>query len=647
MSFETLLKKLESLRHSLRFKLIFGLLTIVFLMGALSVYLGVNSINRNVIREAYDNVKNSLKAINDLYQEEIKSRASIIEYLARTSEIVNATASGNREYLYEKLLQIKEEFGFDIVNVVQPDGTILVRANNFEAYGDSVAHYKYIQWVLRNKKPAAGTGVLGYENIKNEGPDLAERTLISIIPTPKARPQRRELEERALVLKTVSPIFQRGRLVGVLYAAVLLNNNDRFVDRFKKLIFKEEKIKGKDAGTATIFLDDVRVATNVVDKNGRRAVGTLISEEVYTQVYEKGQDWLGRAFVVNDYYLSGYTRITDIEGQPIGMLYVGILEAKFGAVLRRTALLYFMLIFLMTVMAIYVSTYLVNLYTRPINRLIKATAEIARGNYHLLDIPPDESAEIRELEEYFNEMVKAIEERDQRLQDLAEKTILRSEKLASVGRLASGIAHEINNPLTGILTYSSLLTEELKGTPYEEDLKTIKEETLRCRKIVRGLLDFARDYKPEKVSTNLNSLIEEALQLLEKHVNFHNIKIVKNFDPNLPEVKVDADEFRSVINNLAVNAADAMPEGGQLTISTAHDRELNQVVIRVADTGVGISEENLKRIFEPFFTTKEKGKGTGLGLSMAYGVIKRHDGTIDVKSRVGQGTEFIIRLPVD
>jgi len=125
--------------------------------------------------------------------------------------------------------------------VVKPDGTILVRANNFQAYGDSVIHYKFIQWVLKNRQPAAGTGVLGYENIKNEGPDLAERTLINIIPTPRARTMRREVEERALVLKTVVPIFQRNKLVGVLYAAVLLNNNERFIDRFKRLIFKEEK----------------------------------------------------------------------------------------------------------------------------------------------------------------------------------------------------------------------------------------------------------------------------------------------------------------------------------------------------------------------------------------------------------------------
>lgn len=647
MKLKKMLERVVALKSSLRFKLAFGLLVIVFLMGALSIYLGISSINRNVIREAYDNVRNSLRAINDLYREEINKRAKIVEYLSRTSEIVNATAAGNREYLYEKLVQIKDEFGFDIVNVVKPDGTILVRANNFEAYGDSVAHYKYIQWVMKNWKPAAGTGILGYENIKNEGPDLAEKTLISIVPTPRARAQRRELEERALVLKTVSPIFQRNRLVGILYAAVLLNNNDRFVDRFKKLIFKEEKIKGKDVGTTTIFLDDIRVATNVTDASGKRAVGTMVSEEVYRQVFENGQDWLGRAFVVNDWYLSGYTRLTDIEGAPVGMLYVGILEEKFDSILRRTTVSYFLVIFLMTVISLYMATYLVNLYTRPINQVIKASAEIARGNYHQLEISPDESEEIKELEEYFNAMVKAIEERDNRLKELAEKTILRSEKLASVGRLASGIAHEINNPLTGILTYSSLLLEELKGTPYEEDLKTIKEETLRCRKIVRGLLDFARDYKPEKVSANLNVLIEEALQLLEKHVNFQNIKIIKNLDPSLPEVKVDADEFRSVINNLAVNAADAMPNGGQLTISTSFDPSTNKVIIRVADTGVGISEENLKRIFEPFFTTKEKGKGTGLGLAMTYGVIKRHNGTIDVKSKVGEGTEFIIRLPVE
>jgi len=211
-------------------------------------------------------------------------------------------------------------------------------------------------------------------------------------------------------------------------------------------------------------------------------------------------------------------------------------------------------------------------------------------------------------------MVKAIEERDNRLKELADENNSEDPKswLPSAG-VAAGIAHEINNPLTGVLTYSSLLLEELKGTPYEEDLKVITEETLRCRKIVRGLLDFARDYKPEEVRVNLNTVIEETMQILENHVNFQNIRIIKNLDQALPEVKVDADEFRSVINNLAVNAADAMPNGGQLTISTAYDSQTKQVIINVADTGVGISEENLKRIFEPFSRPKKKVRGRGWG----------------------------------
>ncbi len=637
----------EILRTSLRLKLIVGLLTIVMVMGGLSLYIGLNSINRNVIREAYENVNNSLKAIKDMYQDELGQRAVIIQYLSRSSEIVDAAASGNRAYLFEKLAQIKKEFGFDIVNVIKPDGTVLVRGNNIGSFGDSVAYSRYVRWVMEKRVPVAGSGILTFDSISREGGDLAEKTRIKVVPTPHARTRQDQVEDRALVLKTVAPIMQGDKMVGILYGAILLNNNDRFVDRFRRMIFKEESIRGRDVGTTTIFLGDVRVATNVMDKEKHRAVGTLISEEVYKQVFEQGRNWLGRAFVVDNWYLSGYSRLTDIDGMPLGMLYVGILKAKYDHIISRTTILFIIVILVMTGVALWLVTNIINNYALSLNRVVEATTEIAHGNYHTIDISPDDDLEIRELSEDFNAMVKAVEEKDTRLQELAEKTILRSEKLASIGRLASGIAHEINNPLTGILTFSSLMLEEMKGTPHEEDLKIIRDETLRCRKIVRGLLDFARDYKTEKTSANLNAIIEDALQLLEKHVNFHDIKIDKGLDPDLPEIKVDVDEMRSMINNLSVNAADAMPEGGRLSISTKLDREARQVIIRVADTGSGISPENMKRIFEPFFTTKEKGRGTGLGLPMTYGVVKRHNGTIDVKSKVGEGTEFIIRLPLD
>jgi len=634
-------------KSNIRFKLIFGLLSIVLIMGALSTSIGINIINNNVIREANDTVRNSLDATELLYQEEITRNSRIIEYLSRTIEIVRATSAGDRSYLFERLVQIKNEFGFDIVNVVNPDGTILVRANNFDAYGDSIAHYRYIQWVMEKKSTAAGTGTLGYENIKNEGKDLAERTLIKVVPTPRARKRESSVETRALVIKMAAPIMSSGRMIGIFYAAILLNNNEQFIDRFKKLAFKEEKIKGKDVGTNTIFLDDLRIATNVIAADGRRAIGTQVSEEVYKRVYEGGKRWLGRAFVVDSWYLAGYSPIMDIDGKPLGILYVGILKDKFDILVRKTTISFLLVIAGGMLSVLLLAIYLIELYTKPIKRIIDASGEIAGGFYHKVEVGPNDDEYSRNLGNAFNAMVEAIEERDRWLTERAEKTILISEKLASIGRLASGMAHEINNPLTGILTFSSLLLKELKGTPCEADLRVIRDETLRCRSIVRRMLDFSRESKPAKERADINQIIEESLLILEKHVNFQNIVIEKNLDPAIPRMLLDVNQIKSVINNLCVNAADAMPEGGRLTIISRWRADDAVVEIRIKDTGVGISPENMNKIFEPFFTTKEVGKGTGLGLAMTYGIIRGHNGTIDVESKVGTGTEFTIRLPLE
>jgi two-component system, NtrC family, sensor kinase len=634
------------LRSNIRFKLVVSLLSIVFLAGALSIVVGLNVINKNIIREASDAVRTSLAATNELYQEEIENRSRIVRYLAGTPEIVRATAGRDREFLFEKLAQIREEFEFDIVNVVGEDGTILVRANAFEAFGDSMAGYRTIQDVRRTRATSAGTGILDFEDIAREGPELAERTAIKVIPTSRLRPPPSPVEDRAMVIKIAAPILSGERLEGILYAAILLNNNFRFIDRFKRLVFKEERIGGVEVGTTTLFLGGIRVATNVVDSDGRRAVGTQVSDEVYERVIVEGRDWLGEALVVGNWYISGYTPVYDFDGRILGMLYNGLLKQKFDVIVRNTTISFLLVILLATVLALALSVYLINLYTRPVKRIIDASTEMARGFYDRIEIDPHDDDDARNLAWAFNGMVDAIEERDRRLKAQAEQTILKSEKLASIGRLASGIAHEINNPLTGVLTYSSLLLKDLKDTKHGEDLKVIRDETLRCRTIVQGILNFAREDKPEKSLADINGLIEESLKILERHVHFQNVEIVKTLDPAVPLVNVNGGEIRAVINNLAVNAADAMPDGGRLTIATRADEGAGAVVITVADTGVGISKENIGRIFDPFFTTKERGKGTGLGLAMVYGVIARHGGTIDVRSEAGKGAEFTIRLPL-
>ena len=225
--------------------------------------------------------------------------------------------------------------------------------------------------------------------------------------------------------------------------------------------------------------------------------------------------------------------------------------------------------------------------------------------------------------------------------------LVSSEKMASLGKLAAGIAHEINNPLGGILIYSSLMMEDL---PEEDsrrgDLARIVQEAGRCKEIVKSLLEFARQTEPRMEPTDINRAINDGLFFLVNQALFHNIQIVKKFDPFLPFVRGNGSQLKQVFMNIIVNAAEAMHGSGTLTITTSPAPDRKMVFVEFTDTGEGIPEENLTRIFDPFFTTKEVGKGTGLGLATSYGIVEDHGGKINVKSKVGVGTTFTIELPI-
>ncbi len=359
-----------------------------------------------------------------------------------------------------------------------------------------------------------------------------------------------------------------------------------------------------------------------------------------------GRVWLDKAFVVNNWYLSGYSPIYGLQNKIIGILYVGILEEKYN-ILKRNATIFSLLITLVSALvAVVLSVYLIRSIILPVRTLVVASNEIAQGNYSK-KITPTSRDEMGALCITFNKMIDAIEERDKKLKEQTEMQMVQSEKLASLGRLASGIAHEINNPLTGVLTYSTVLYDELKDPGVRADLKVIIDESLRCREIVKGILNFARETKIEKQPDDLNKVIVELLSILEKHVEFQNIRIKKQLSEKLPVINIDSNQIKSVINNLAVNAADAMHDGGELTISTEYDAEQRKIIVKVSDTGIGIAEQNLPKIFDPFFTTKETGKGTGLGLAVTYGIVQRHNGTISVDSKVGAGTTFTMVFPID
>jgi len=633
------------MKINLRVKLTLSFILVVLLTGTLSIIIGFNLILDKLVSQAQSTVLSHINTSQLIYSDDIGILNLQVNRISVSEEFLDALLSEDREQLQALISARREELSIDILNVTNSNGRILARGRNPELHGDSAIGLDYVKKTLQEKRSFSGSGIFLQTYLQKEGLDLGEQALIQIVETPRSREGDRVIEDRGLMQIASSPIIHRSKVIGVVYGAKLLNNNFEFVDRVQQLVYENEEYESAEAGNVTIFLDDVRVSTNVRNTDKNRALGTLVSEEVYNTVVRKGETWLGRAFVVNQWYISAYRPIMDLDDNVIGMLYIGIQEKLFQDINKQTLVFYILMILAGSVLALLLSLYFIKTILNPYNTLIESSKQLARGSYIKVDI--NSRDEVGDLARAYNKMISAIRERDEKLREQTEQQLGQSEKLASLGRLASGIAHEINNPLTGILTYSSMLLEDFKETEFEEDLQTIVDETMRCRKIVKGILDFARETKLEKEIANVNTALKQALSILERHYNFHNIEIMMDLHDDLPEIMLDMNLIRSVFNNLAVNAADAMPDGGQLRVSTGFSPRTQLITINFTDTGIGIPPENIPKIFDPFFTTKEPGKGTGLGMSVTYGIIKRHNGTIDISSEIGEGTTVTIELPLE
>ncbi len=327
------------------------------------------------------------------------------------------------------------------------------------------------------------------------------------------------------------------------------------------------------------------------------------------------------------------------------------------------AITVYVLVFLF-VISVVLCTILWNLVSTPVSMLTRGMEKVAGGDldYHLDINTKDEIGELalafnamtsdlkkakNELVEWGNTLEKNVQEKTEAIHR-AQAQLIHSEKLASLGRMAAGVAHEINSPLTGIVTFGHLLLKKFPaGTEEYEDIQVIIEQANRCSTIIKGLLGFARASAAEKAPTNINDVINHSLNIVRNKADFFNIKLVTNFDEGLAKVRADSSQLQQVFLNMIMNAADAVEGKGTITITTKNVRDNNGDVVEIEfrDTGPGIDDENLAKIFEPFFTTKPVGKGTGLGLAVSHGIIQEHGGTVFVKTKPGEGTSFFIKLP--
>ncbi|MGF1821382.1 sensor histidine kinase [Vibrio alginolyticus] len=520
--------------------------------------------------------------------------------------------------------------------------------------------------------------VLNKEELERLDPELAKRAEVPILADG-------DREVRGLVSRTVIPVYsQANDLIGFLDGGLLLNNSTVLVDQIRDLIYLSDNDRLRPVGTLTVFLDDLRVSTNVpLDSDHRlgRAIGTRVSAEVYNQVLSKGEQWVDRAYVYDAWYITAYQPIKDQYDNVIGMLYTGYLMWPFvKAYMTNIAEISLITVMLLLVSGVMVYRGSYDLF-RPIERIHKVVKQVQQGKEKRIGpLGLDADHELAQLARQFDDMLDALEERkielknsaaqleckvQERTASLREKTqdlelhiqllnqtrdkLVVHEKLAALGELTAGIAHEINNPTAVILGNVELIHFELgdDASRVQEEIDAIHAQIDRIRNITRSLLQYSRQggVQDEITWQHVNPIIDESITLVKTGTKKRDVEFVTDLQAHT-SVEINRHHLLQILVNLQMNAIHAMSGKGTLTVVSEdwiEEGKVKGAAIHVIDEGCGIKPENLSRIFSPFYTTKRE--GTGLGLSVSQSILSQTGGELKAESEWGKGSKFSIYLP--
>ncbi len=641
-------------RLSLKARLIWSYLVILGTGGLATSLVGSWIVSSTIMMQARRAVDHDFATARTVYEQQLQALKLSVEFAAANTTVQHYLAGGDPTSLSGYLERIRQDLGFDFLSLTDRKGHVVFRVSQPGRIRDDASSVSVVRAALAGKI-AAATETLPSSLLGSEDPGLRARVHLGADAGDQSP---------GMALVVAAPVGASAQPVGALYGGILLNGDFGIVDRVWELLFRGDRFKDVDSGSVTIFEKDVRVSTNVRTKAGDRAVGTRAPAEIREAVLNRGELWRGRTFVVKDWYMSEYAPIRNYDGDVIGMLSVGILENTYTAIRNRVILSFFGIATLGFLLILGITYYMIHNITRPIGEMVAATRNIIAGRFDQ-EVRSNSPGEIALLAESFNAMLKSLrqmkadleewggtleEKVKQRTEELVamQARVAQSERLASLGMLAAGVAHEVNNPLGGILALTGLTVEDMPpDDPNRENLAEVIHQTERCRDIVKGLLEFSRQSKGNTEPVDLNKVLQDTLALVERQALFFNIDVVWNLDPELPHVIADRSQFQQVFMNILMNAVQAMNERGTITVVTRYDRSSNAAEAAISDTGQGIPPEEIDRIFDPFFTTKESSHGTGLGLSIAYGIVTTHRGTIFVQSELGKGTTFTVRMPVD
>jgi two-component system, NtrC family, sensor kinase len=636
-----------SIRHKL---LALGLLPLLLafpLMAAILVVWGDSALDALLITKVRSDLSVA-RGYFDRVQAEVGASTLAV---AQSHALADALGRNDMAALTQLLARAKEQHALEFLELLPPDAAAIASIDN--QVGEGLAHVELLE-------------VAQFEHI---APELGARVPVKLLPTRNAAPSDLTREDRAMVMLALAPVLALdGRPLGLLRGGVLLNRNLAFIDHINEIVYPKGALPFGSQGTATLFLDDVRISTNVrlFGSDSERAIGTRVSQAVRDAVLGRGETWLDRAFVVNDWYVSGYQPLSNSSGRRVGMLYVGFLDSpfqrvKFGVLLGMGGVV---LVLMAAAMALAL-TWAQRIFA-PIERMtdtmhaveagdLSARANVAEGldevgqlAAHLDRLLDTVAQQTQALQRSNDELDRKVAERTRELQS-AQAQLVKSEKLAAIGQLTAGIAHEVNNPIAVIQGNLDLVRETLgsRAKPVKAELKLVDQQIERMRLIVTRLLQYARpgEYAGYVEAVDSAQAIADSLVLVQ-HLLSRTRIVVQRDCRATRRALVNRQELQQVLINGIVNAAQAMPDGGTLTLDTRDVGEA-QIEIDIGDTGPGFPSGMEGEPFQPFVTTKKE--GTGLGLWISRSLLERYGGDLRARNRTDgvTGALLTVVLPAE
>ncbi len=657
------------LTHSIRNKLLAMallplLVVLPLLVGALLIW-GNAAYDRLLITK----VRSDLAVARGYFEQVLSEVGSGTHAVAASHALFQPLQRRDLAAVQALLARESQRLGFDFINLYQLDGRLItadwlpsaVPSTEIRAPAHGAAAIQ-----ARVSTDQASLARLEPAELLALAPHLAPRIHIPLIPTRSAVPTTRSVEDRALVMLATTPIRGAdGNIVALLRGGVLLNQNLPFIDHINRIVYPDGSLPFGSHGTATLFMDDVRITTNVRLFQDERAIGTRVSQAVREAVLTHGETWLDRAFVVNDWYVSAYEPLLDAAGERTGMLYVGYLEEPFRYVKYGMLALIVGIFLVVMVLAALFSLRWARSIFRPLEQmnqtmqrvedgdtgarvgLVTARDEIGALAGHLDELLDVIDEKTRALQRWAEELDAKVVERTQELAQSnaslqqAQQQLVKSEKLAAIGQLTASVAHEINNPIAVIQGNLDLMRETLgaQATPVRAELTLLDQQVERMRLIVTQLLQYARptEYAGYVEAVDVNQTLENSLVLVAHLLARTRIEVERDLLATA-RAGVNRQELQQVVINLMINALQAMPEGGRLRLRTRNREDgRTGVLLEISDSGPGLTDRVKERLFRPFFTTKNDGNGLGLWISV--GLVERYSGSIEGLNRRELGEE--------